>query len=378
MGDVLALLAAAVLVLAGGVAVALTVRAGRRRTAQIRRDRPRRLRADIKATDALIRQDQRGAVRGRPRQPGETKKRGTVMGWFILAIILWLAALIAVVAAVFADGEYKPVAAVAAGLGLVLGFGLFAVGGLKSVPVKNFGVPQAFGAVTGSVFGPGIHETWTPWLHLTDIDETVQTTTFEQSDNGDCLAVRIGGQQQACADITIQWQIRPQAADALFSDYANQGDLMTTITDAVVVRELKQVVNQVLGDYNPITDVQDVTNTASATSQFSSFGPTILADMRADIGSRINVLTVLMPLVHYDSAVESKLQAIQQAFANFAIAQENVKVNQENAQAFADLGTPSLNQLVAQCLTDVKENSNLPTGFNCIPGSSSGLALSGK
>ena len=28
--------------------------------------------------------------------------------------------------------------------------------------------------------------------------------------------------------------------------------------------------------------------------------------------------------------------------ANFAIAQENVKVNQENAQAFAKLGTPSV------------------------------------
>jgi hypothetical protein len=76
---------------------------------------------------------------------------------------------------------------------VLVGFGLFALGGLKSVPVKNIGVPQAFGAVTGKVYGPGIHETWTPWLHLTDINETVQTTTFEQSQD-DCLSVRIGGQ----------------------------------------------------------------------------------------------------------------------------------------------------------------------------------------
>lgn len=112
--------------------------------------------------------------------------------------------------------------------------------------------------------------------------------------------------------------------------------------------------------------------------QFSQFGPQILQQMRADIGNRIEVKTVLLPFVHYDSQVENKLNAIQQSYANFAIAEENVKVNAENAKAFASLGTPNLNQLVAQCLTDVKENSNLPTGFTCIPGSGSGLALSGK
>ena len=298
------------------------------------------------------------------------------MGWFILAIILWIAAIIAVAVGAFADKEYRAAWWTAAPLALVVGLGLLALGGLKSVPVKNIGVPQAFGAVTGAVYEPGIHETWTPWLHLTDINETIQTTTFEGSN---ALPVRIGGQQQAQADVTIQWQIKPSAADGLFSDYANQGDLMTEITNAVVVRELKQVVNQVLGDYNPITDVQSVTNTNSSTSQFSGFGPQILAAMRADIGNRINVLTVLLPQLHYDQTVEDKLNSIQQAYANFAIAQENVKVNQENAQAFAKLGTPNVSQLIAQCLTDVKADAgSLPAGFSCFPGSNSGLALPSK
>jgi regulator of protease activity HflC (stomatin/prohibitin superfamily) len=298
------------------------------------------------------------------------------MGWFIFAVILAIAAVIAVAASPLAEtGEAKAGARILGGIALAVAFVLFVISGLKSVPVKNIGVPQSFGAVGSGYFSPGIHETWTPWLHLTDIDETVQTTTFE---GGNCLQVRIGGQQTACADITIQWQIRPQAAGSLFSDYANQGNLMTTVTDAVVIRELKQVVNQTLGDYNPITDVQNVTDTNSATSQFSQFGPAILNGMRADIGNRINVLTVLLPYVHYDQQVEDKLNAIQQSFANFAIAQENVKVNQEQAQAYVKLGTPNLNQLVAQCLTDVKEDPDLPTGFQCIPGSALGLALSGK
>lgn len=40
---------------------------------------------------------------------------------------------------------------------------------------------------------------------------------------------------QACADITIQWQVLPAAASALFSDYANQGDLMGVIENALVI-----------------------------------------------------------------------------------------------------------------------------------------------
>jgi regulator of protease activity HflC (stomatin/prohibitin superfamily) len=309
------------------------------------------------------------------------------MGWFILTIILWLAAVIAFVAifVMKANGNTEdiPIAVSISLITVVLGFVLFTIAGLKSVPVKNIGVPVAFGAVGTTVYQPGIHETWTPWLHLTDINETVQTTTFEDSGNdsgSSCnggLPVRIGGQQTACADVTIQWQILPSAAGSLFSDYANQGDFMTEVTNAVVLREFKTVVNTVVGDYNPITDVEAVTNTKTTTSQFTQFPSEILAQMRADIGNRINVIAVQMPIMHYNASIEAKLASIQQAYANYAIAQENVLVAQENAKAYTNLGTPSVNQLVAQCLDDVKDDgSNLPVGFQCFPGTSSGLALS--
>jgi K+/H+ antiporter YhaU regulatory subunit KhtT len=56
MGDVLALLACAVLVMAGGVAVALIARSGRRGNAEVRRNAPRRLREQIRLADERIRQ----------------------------------------------------------------------------------------------------------------------------------------------------------------------------------------------------------------------------------------------------------------------------------------------------------------------------------
>ena len=261
------------------------------------------------------------------------------------------------------------------GLFTVMLLMLFTFGGMKTVPVKSIGVPQAFGTVTGGVMSPGIHWTFEPWLSVNNVDETVQTTTFE---GNTALPVRIGGQQTATADATIQWQILPSAAEGLYEDYANQGDLMTTITDAVVVREFKQVVNQVLGDYNPITDVQNVSGSNSATSQFTQFGPTILADMQHDIGSRIKVNSVFLPKITYDASVERALQSIQTANANFAIATENVKVNQEQSAALAKLGSPTLAQLAAQCLTDLKDGMTAPVGFECLPGSGASLALTGK
>jgi hypothetical protein len=209
----------------------------------------------------------------------------------------------------------------------------------------------------------------------------VQTTTFKDSgnDHGSAcnggLPVRIGGQQTACADITIQWQVLPQAAGSLFSDYANKGDLMDTIQGAVVLRSFEQVVNSTLSDYNPITDVQSatgsVTGSTAQPSQFTRFSPQILTAMQSDIGTRVRVISVIMPQLHYSTTIEDKLAAIQQAYADFAVAQENVKVNEQKALALSRLGTPNLNQLVAQCLTEAQTNQNL----QCIPGATTNLSL---
>jgi hypothetical protein len=53
------------------------------------------------------------------------------------------------------------------------------------------------------------------------------------------------------------------------------------------------------------------------------------------------------------------------------VAQENVKVNEQKALALSRLGTPNLNQLVAQCLTEAQTNQNL----QCIPGATTNLSL---
>jgi regulator of protease activity HflC (stomatin/prohibitin superfamily) len=308
------------------------------------------------------------------------------VGLFVFGIILAVAGLIGGVAIAAA---YKGSAGGVAGgigvfvLGVGLFFALFAWAGVKSVPTKEVGVPVSYGKVVGGFYGPGAHETWTPWLHLTDIDETVQTTTFEYGGHGDpangecdgALPVRIGGQQGACADVTIQWRVEPPAAGDLFQNYARSSDLMATIQNALVVRELKTVVNNTVGDYSPITDVQSITGQNTQTSQFTKFSPQIEKAMKIDLKGRIQIDAVYLPLMHYSQSVENVLQGISKSYGNFAVAQENVKVNQEQQKANAALGSPSQAALTQYCLNLVNEGK-APSGFQCFSGA--GIISTGK
>jgi regulator of protease activity HflC (stomatin/prohibitin superfamily) len=267
---------------------------------------------------------------------------------------------------------------------VVLAFLLFVVSGLKSVPTKNIGIPIAFGKITGQPFTAGIHETWEPWLHLADVSKRVQTTTFEvnQRTGQGGLDVRIGGQQTAQLDLTIQWQVQDSAADNLFLDYgANGDDIMADIRNAVVVRSLKSAANAVMGDYNPIQDVS--LNSTAGNSQFTKFAGLIKAAMIHDIGGRIHVLSVLLPLAHYDASTQARLNAIQQQYAETAIAKQQLKTNQAQAAANDALRNSvgnDPNVLIANCEQIVKEAikanyQGLPATFCSVGGTGTGVVV---
>lgn len=259
-------------------------------------------------------------------------------------------------------------------IALVLGLLVLLFSGIRSVPVKSVGVVTSFGHVEGDLT-PGFH--WElPYKTANILPETIQTTTF----NGkNCLDVRIGGQQNACLDATIQWQVKDSAAPQLFNNYDTSGsNVLDMITTAVVIREFESVVNQTLGDYNPIADV--ALNGKSGNSQFSTFGPLVQRTMRNDIGNQINVIRVIMPILHYDASTQSRLNTIQAQYAEAAIATEQISINQAQAQANAAIqNNVSANVLVQECLTIVqsaaKTSYALPAGFSCFGGSNLSLAI---
>jgi hypothetical protein len=269
----------------------------------------------------------------------------------------------------------------------------------REVPSKSVGVPTTLGKV-GAAAGPGVHF-GNPFRRMNILDETVQTTTFEgchdefcqgpHPEHGNCLEVRIGGQQTACLDVTFQWRIRDSAASELFNNYNHSGlGIMSEITNAVVIRELKQVVNNVLGDYQPI---QDVAATAGVgNSQFSTFGHIVYNQMQADIGSQITIFVpqgtktknrvVLMPLLRYDGSLQGRLNQVQAQFAETAIAKQQLATNEAQAAANAALLKSVENESVlkAQCLQIIQAAQKagyrgLPATLNCGLGNASQVAI---
>lgn len=286
---------------------------------------------------------------------------------FGLAILLALGALGTAVGALFAPSDLKVGTAGAAALLAVVAVVVFVLSGMREVPTNSIGVPTAFGHVETSM-NPGIH--WkAPWTKVNILDKTIQTTTFE---GNNCLSVRIGGQQTACLDATIQWNMTDQGAPSLFKNYNNGGNIMTNITDAVVVREFKTVVNDVLGDYNPIQDV--AANSGAGNSQFSGFGKVVESRMQSDLAGLINVRNVYMPLLRYDASTQARLNLIQAQYAQTAIAGQLKLTNEAQAKANAAIGLPTVGQLQYLCYQIVQEAEKtgfqgLPATFSCNNGS---------
>lgn len=309
------------------------------------------------------------------------------MVWFVIGILAAVAALLCVIGAMVSE---EPGTRVGAIFGAVVAIAIsatliFGLAGLREVPTKSVGVVTSFGRVVGQPLRPGIHHEGI-FTKVNILDETVQTTSFE---GNNCLDVRIGGQQTACLDVTFQWKVRDSAAGQLFSSYAHSGiPIMPEITNAVVVRELKQVVNNVLGDYNPIQDV--AANANAGNSQFSTFGHLVYEQMQNDIGSEITIVTpphtkpqnksVLMPLLRYDSATQTRLNQIQAQYAETAIATQQIATNEAQSKANAAISRSVASGpgvLEQECLNIVQQaikvNASLPAGFNCFGGS--GVAI---
>ena len=321
------------------------------------------------------------------------------MLWFIFAIILFIATAILFVAAQAYKGsrDYpnsttgcRIAGAVVGVLAIVCLFGSL----MRSVPARSIGVPTTFGSV-GATMGPGLHFPVNPFSSVNIVPETIQTDVFKQgggtgtekSENS-CITVRIGGQQQACLDATIQWRILDTGAPSLFKDFngttatldlTDQSGFIGTIASNVVVREFEQVVNNVLGDYNPIEDVS-ATVTGKSNSEFSKFDPIIEQQMQQDLKGRVQIISLFTPFLHYDPTTQARINSVATQFADTAIAEQEIQTNTEQALANSKIGSSlSSQQLQYQCLTitesALKEGDTLPVGWNCFGGSSTGVAV---
>lgn len=264
----------------------------------------------------------------------------------------------------------------AAVFGLAGIFFLFAI--IAAVPAKSIGVVTSFGKPVDQM-DSGLNFK-APWHKVTRLDGTIQTNSAigskgegpesEDYDIGD-VTVRLGNESLATVRYTVRWRIKLDTAQALYSEYRGMGK----IRESLVTRETFDALNKVLGQYDPLAEIKG--NTNAGTQSFNDYAQEIKRLIQnSEDGSRIEVISVSLPLVQYDSGTQKKLDAYQTQVAATRVAEELFKTNTAQAEANKALSKSISNDpnvLVKQCF-DMLDNladkgKTAPAGFSCWPGS---------
>lgn len=234
------------------------------------------------------------------------------------------------------------------------------------VPTREIGVVTSFGRPVKTLPN-GLHGK-APWQAVHKLDGTIQTDNHTGSQH--CTDIRIGNESTACIDNTIRWRIRLDAGKRLYQDYRE----LENIRDSLVTRELKAALNEVLSDYNPLDQIK---NNAQGAPDLNEFSRKITRELRKLIGTDVEVLSVILPIIRFDDQTQSKINAYQAEVANTRIAEQKILTNRAQAKANAELKQSVSNEpnvLVAQCMDilDAYQKKNIvpPIGFSCWPGGS--------
>lgn len=281
---------------------------------------------------------------------------------------------------------------VIAGLLVVLAVIVLASSFVTRVGTKDVGVVTSFGKPTGRDLPNGIHLKL-PWQKVTSMDAAIQPDDFSGKN---CIQVRIGDSSTACASLTIRWHIAEDEASTLFQNYRSN-DVNATIRTSLVETQLKAAVNDVLGQYNPLANVnvaainsQDNTQ-ISAAPNLDKFSQEIEVQMNQRLAAmnqgkpQITIDSVTMSFLQLADNTQAKINAYQAEVGNTRIAQQQEQTAKAQAaanQALAASVSHDPNVLVSKCLDTleemVKSNEAIPAGFSCWPGGNANLVLPGS
>jgi regulator of protease activity HflC (stomatin/prohibitin superfamily) len=257
----------------------------------------------------------------------------------------------------------------------LLGLVMLAASCVTQVTTKNVGVVTSFGRPVGAL-GNGLHLK-APWHKVTEFDAAVQTDSHKGKDtDSTCTDIRIGNQSVACVDNSVRWRIVQDSADDLYRDYRE----FDNVRDSLVTRELDAALNEVFADYDPLAGVD--TNGASTAPSLDELSDEVTARLRDKVGTQVEVLSVIIPLVSFDKTTQDKINDYQAELANTRIARQRQQTADAQAEANRKLSgsvSDDPNVLVSKCFDTLAEMVNakqpVPAGFTCWPGGGTGIVL---
>lgn len=311
-------------------------------------------------------------------------------GTFILAIIAAVVAVLTwtacrfvrrmVRAAVAADRRYggydtDPAVFVPWLRGGAIGFAAIAallvlVSSYNPVSTQNIGIVTSFGQPVNHL-SAGLNFT-APWQSVTEMDEAIQVTDF---DAATCqIQLRIADQQTACAKVAVRWRINPAAADALFRNYHNS---TAGVENGLLIPELQNVANQVFAGYDPVQLLDSTIPVGRpGNPTVPQLAQQVQSALTAKIGTEVDVISLFMPNIAYNSTVQTRLNAVLAQKASTLVAQQSQQTALAQAAANKDISASVSNDpgvLESRCLDIlsemVKAGQPVPAGFSCLGGS---------
>jgi regulator of protease activity HflC (stomatin/prohibitin superfamily) len=272
---------------------------------------------------------------------------------------------------------------------VALGVVLLASSCVTTVGTKDVGVVTTFGRPTGRDLENGLHLK-APWQRVTEMDGAIQPDEYT---GGSCIPVRIGDSSTACASITIRWRIVPLEASVLYQNYRSN-NVNETIKRSLVETQLKAALNEVLGAFNPLANVNVAANSSSDNTQISAapdldkFSTDIVASMNRRLAAindgkpQIDIKSVTLSFLELSETTQAKINGYQAEVGNTRIAEQQGKTAAAQAaanRALAASVSKDPNVLVSKCLDTleemVKNKMPPPAGFSCWPAGGSALVL---
>ena len=298
-----------------------------------------------------------------------------LFGFAVLLLVVAVLALLAAVASRVMGPGSSPVPGLVAAGAVVLGLVCMLVSSYTAIGTQDIGVVTSFGKPVDALSN-GVHFI-APWRKVTTLDGAIQTDSHT-NESKDCVKVRIAHQATACVDVSIRWQIRLTAADALFRSYRQ----FDHIRDSLVTRDLTSAMNDQFETYDVLAiNAQGVSTAPPA----SAIADRVLKEMQTKSGDQIDVLSVIIPVMHFDDSTQGRINALQAQIAQTRIAEqaEQTAIAQASAnRALAASVSRDPNVLVSRCYDLLAEAINkgypLPAGFSCVGGSAAVVVPSGK
>ncbi|MEH1013439.1 SPFH domain-containing protein [Micromonospora sp. CPCC 206060] len=268
---------------------------------------------------------------------------------FTVAIVLAIGLLISGVLALAGNTSIRRVATLAA-VGCLAGTVAFTLGAsANSVPIRSVGIVTSFGKPTGEVTGSGLK--WVaPWQKVGEWDAGRQK--YDHIGGDDCVRVRTGTLADACVEVLIEWQVRPENAPKQFMDY--KGDFDSFRGQRVGV-QLDSAVNDAFSAYNPLEKIDS--KTGSLNVDLKPYAENIKTNATARLADDIEILSVTITRVNHDEKTEGNIKAFQDKLAQT----RNLEQDRKNAEIQKQITeTNAKVDKVSRCLEIAEKNGSNP------------------